>query len=605
MSSVAQRGLTGVERSASLFQEFTVSLMVCLATVVAVALALLDTPRDTRSMALTVFLPGAALMFGLALTDLARAREVRFARALIVTGLLWSLSALTSSRESLLYSVGHVSQWCVALAIVYLLLSYPTGQLAERADRALFACGALLLALLYLPTALIIHHFPSPSLWSNCTTGCPNNAFSLAHSTPAVVRDLVLPLREALTVALFAAVAVGVRRRARRAGPLLGRFYAPIAVFAVFQTAVWAVYFPLRAAAPESSALPIVSWIFVLSVPAVGLACGTGRLYRHFYAANALDRIAHNLRGGASPASVRRALVDALEDPSLRILQSFPDGSGAWVDESGSVAALADHPGDGVTEIASATRRIAIVHDPTLSADPFLIQIIGSYALAALENDRLSGELDSSREQLAESRLRRLTTEQSARQKIERDLHDGAQQRLVALRVKLELAATVLETKDPANARTIRALGEDVDTTIDEVRAFARGIYPALLAQTGLKPALRSATRDAPLPAVVRADRLGRYPAETEATVYFCCSEALQNACKHAAGATGVMISLWQDRQLHFEVRDDGAGFALQSTPYGTGLTNLSDRLAAVGGTMTIESAPGHGTVLGGSIPLA
>lgn len=605
MSSVAQRRLAGMDRSVLLAPEFTLSLTVCLATVVGAAWVLLDTPPSTRSIALPVLLPGAALMFGLGLSDLAGAREIRFARALIVAGLLWSVSALTASTTPIFYSVGHVSQWCVILAIAYVLLSFPTGRLAERADRALFAGGALLLGLLYLPTALLTNQFPNPSLWSNCTSGCTHNALSLAHSNPALIRDLVLPLRQVLTVLLFAAIAVAVIRRAQKAGPLLRRFYAPISAFAVFQTAVFAVYFPLRAVAPGSRVLPVVGWIFVLSLPVVGVACGAGRLYRHFYAANALDRIARNLRGGASPVQVRRALADALADPSLRILQSFPGDSGDWVDESGSLVTLAYDSGDGLTEIASATRRIAIVHDPALSADPFLIEIIGSYALAALENDRLSGELKTSREQLAESRRRRLTTEQSARQKIERDLHDGAQQRLVALRVKLELAATVLETKDPANAKTIRALGDDVDTTIDEVRAFARGIYPAMLAQTGLEQALRGASRDAALPAVVRVDRLGRYPPETEATVYFCCSEALQNACKHAAGATGVAISLWQDRRLNFEVRDDGAGFALESTPYGTGLTNLRDRLTAVGGTMTISSIPGHGTVLGGSIPLA
>ena len=108
----------------------------------------------------------------------------------------------------------------------------------------------------------------------------------------------------------------------------------------------------------------------------------------------------------------------------------------------------------------------------------------------------------------------------------------------------------------------------------------------------------------AALPATVRAERIGRYPPEIETTVYFSCSEALQNAAKHAESATGVTISVWQDRELHFEVRDDGAGFDVSTTPLGNGLTNLRDRLAAVGGTITLTSTPGQGTVLGGSIPL-
>jgi signal transduction histidine kinase len=257
-----------------------------------------------------------------------------------------------------------------------------------------------------------------------------------------------------------------------------------------------------------------------------------------------------------------------------------------------------------VTEVSSGNWRIAVVHDSALAADAPLVRSAGSYALAALENHSLTDELRRSLQDLAESRAGRVAAEQGTRRKIERDLHDGAQQRLVALRVKLELAATALEGRDPAHAGVIRALGEEVDATIDEVRSFARGIYPSLLAQTGLRQALCGASRDAALPTTVHAQRLARYPAEIEATVYFSCSEAMQNAGKHAHGATGVTISVWQDQALHFEVRDDGAGFDLQTTPYGTGLTNLSERLAAVGGTMTIQSAPGRGSVLGGSIPL-
>ncbi len=604
MTSIAERPRMAVATGTLSIKGFWISLALCLALVAGVGGALVDAPASTRDIALPVLILGATLMFGLGLADLARARELRFARALIVAGVLWSLSALTASDDPLRSSVGHVSQWFVVLAIVYVLLGYPSGQLANRTDRALFAGGALLLAVLYLPTALAAQQFPHPSLWSDCVSACPRNAFSLAHSTPAVVRDILIPSREVLTVSLFAAIAVTVIRRARNAGPLLARLYAPIAAFAAFQTVLFAAYFALRTAAPDSRAVSTMGWMFVLTLPAAGLACGTGRLYRHIYAANALDRIARTVRAGSSAVQVRRALSDALEDPSLRILHSSGGDSKAWVDDSGSPVSHADGDRAGVTEIAGDTQRIAIVHDPSLAEDRFLVQIAGSYALAALENDRLTGELHSSREELAESRTGRLVAEQSTRQKIERDLHDGAQQRLVALRVKLELAASALEAEDPEQARVIRALGDEVDATIDEVRAFARGVYPSLLAQTGLEQALRGASRDAPLPATVYARGLGRYPADLEATLYFSCLEALQNACKHARSATGVTISVWQDSRLHFEVSDDGDGFDLQTTPYGTGLTNLGDRLSAAGGTMTIRSTPGQGTILAGSIPL-
>jgi signal transduction histidine kinase len=573
-------------------------------TVVVVAWVLVGTPPRTRDIALPVFVSGAGAMFGLGLADMVRGRDGRFARALLVSGVLWSLSALTASDRPIAYSIGHVSQWCVYLAIAHLLLTYPSGRLADRSARALFAAGAWLLGLLFLPTALA-GEFPQPSLWSDCAPACPANAFSLTHSTPAAIAHVVVPLRDVLTVAVFTAIAALLIRRARNAEHLLGQLYAPVAASAVFVAFMFAVYFPLRAIAPNSGAVSVVAWILVLSLPAIAVGCGTGRLYRRIHAANVLDHVARSIAESASLGDVRAGLADALQDPSLRILHSFPGDSHAWVDESGQPVLL-DHvpPSQRITEVSSGEWRIAVVHDAALAEDPSLLETAGSYALTALENQCLTDELEGALHELADARASRLTVEQDTRQKIERDLHDGAQQRLVALRVKLGLAATTLANGGPAGAETLHALERDIDATIDEIRSLASGIYPPALARAGLREALRVARLTAALPTTVRAERIGRYPPEIETTVYFSCSEALQNAAKHAESATGVTISVWQDRGLHFEVRDDGAGFDVTATPLGKGLTNLSDRLAAVGGTIRLESAPGQGTVLGGSIPL-
>jgi signal transduction histidine kinase len=603
MSGVAQDALVGTGQARLPVSEFAISLAVALVTVAGVGLALAQTPLDARSVSLPVFVSGAGVMFGLGLTDISRGGELRFGRALLVTGFFWSLSALTASHGSLAYSVGHTSQWLAELAAVYLLLSYPSGRLRNDTQRTLFVGAALLAGLLFLPTVLV-GQFPHPSPWSTCGSTCPSNVFALRDSTPAVVSHVVLPVREVLLAVLLAAIAVAVMRRARNARPLLGQFYAPLAVVAIVQAVVFTVYFSLRAAAPSSTVVAVVSWIFVLSIPAIGLVCGAGRLDRRVQTATALERMARRLRHNANAADVRRALAEALKDPSLRILHSFPGDSRAWVDESGSPVAPADaDPADRVTHVSSGNWRIAIVHDASLADSRELVHTTGSYALARIEMSRLTDELRDSLDDLAESRASRLTAEQDTRQKIERDLHDGAQQRLVALRVKLGLAASRLADRDPAGAEMLHALEADVDATIDEVRALARGIYPPLLARTGLRDALRSASRGAALPTTVRAEGLGRYGADIETTVYFACSEALQNAVKHGGDATAVTISVWQDDGLHFEVRDDGVGFDLPTTPYGTGLSNLSDRLAAVGGTITIRSAPGHGTVLAGTIP--
>jgi signal transduction histidine kinase len=591
--------------SAFAVTELTLAVTASVTTVAVVTMVLVGTPARTRDVALPVFVLGAGAMFGLGLVEMVRGQGVRFARSLIVCGVLWALSALTASERPIPNSVGHVSQWFVNLAIAYLLLSYPSGRLADRTSRIVFAAGACLLGLLFLPTALL-GQYPDPSLWSTCTSACPHNTFSLTGSTPTVISGVVVPLREVLAVGLFGAIATLLMRRARNAEHPLGPLYAPVAALAVSVTLMFAVYFPLRAIAPDSDALSIVSWIFVLSLPAIALGCGTGRLHRRIHAANVFERVASTAAGSSSPADVRAGLADALQDPSLRILHSFPGDSSAWVDESGHPVPLAaSEPSQRITQVSSGSWRIAMVHDPVLAEDPSLLLSAGSYALATMENLCLTDELQQALHHLAASRASRLTAEQDTRQKIERDLHDGAQQRLVALRMKVALAATTLAGRDPLGAETLHALEHEIDATIDEIRSLASGIYPPLLARAGLREALRAASLAAALPTTVRVERIGRYSSEIETTVYFSCSEALQNAAKHATGATVVTMSVWEDRQLHFEVGDDGAGFDVATTPWGKGLINLTDRLSAVGGTIRVRSAPGQGTVLGGSIPLA
>jgi signal transduction histidine kinase len=595
-----------VQRRAALaISELPVWLTVSVATVTGVTWALASTPASTRNIALPVFVLGAGAMFGSGLADLSRARDIHVARALMVAGVLWSLSALAASQEPLASSAGHVSTWCGDLAIAYLLLSYPSGRLVDPTARALFVAATLLVGVLFLPTALLAQ-FPHPAPWTTCTEHCPHNAFLLGLSPPTLVLDLVYGLRDVLVVVLFAAIAAMLVRHARQAQHLLGQLYAPVAAFAVLQLAVFALYFPLRAAAPDSGLVLVLGWTFVFALPATGLACRTGRLYRRIRTANVLEHVARSLKDSRSAADVSLGLAGALQDPSLRILHSVPGDYRAWIDESGAPVLLAQAAADQqVTEVASGSWRIAVLHDGSMAEDRPLVLAAASYALTVLENHSLTGELRNSLQELAESRASRLTAEQDTRQKIERDLHDGAQQRLLALRLKLGLVASDLAGRDPAGAEALGALEVDVDAAIDDLRSLARGIYPYLLVGTGLREALRATGRSAAIPTRVLADRLGRYSPDIETTVYFSCSEALQNAAKHAVSATGVTISVWQDRDLHFEVRDDGEGFDVDTTPQGTGLRNLTDRLAAVGGTMRIESAPGHGTALSGSIPLS
>ena len=268
-------------------------------------------------------------------------------------------------------------------------------------------------------------------------------------------------------------------------------------------------------------------------------------------------------------------------------------------------------PGEGsaqaLTEICDGDLRIAaVIHDVALCDEPAFIDGARAYAVMTLDNHRLGEEAAALLTEVQDSRARIQATADEERRRIERDLHDGAQQRLVALRIKLELAAERIDGTDDGSAELIRRLGAELDDALDEVRSLARGIYPSPLADWGLVEGLRSAARHAALPTTVRAAGVrDRYPREIESAAYFCCLEAVQNVAKHAGGATAAVIELVDDGALRFEVRDDGAGFDERAASAGVGLTSMRDRLAAVGGELAIVSAPGKGTRVIGRVPLA
>jgi len=200
---------------------------------------------------------------------------------------------------------------------------------------------------------------------------------------------------------------------------------------------------------------------------------------------------------------------------------------------------------------------------------------------------------------------RRLVKAASAeRRKIERDLHDGVQQKLVALRIQLELALDLIESESVAGRR-LAGLGARFDDALDDLRLVAHGIYPPLLSDEGLVAALHEAARRSSVPLTVDLQDVGRFPEEHEAAVYYCCLEALQNVAKHAGDEAVATLRLWRDRRaVHFVVRDDGVGFVPSTHARGAGFTNMTDRMGAVGGALSVTSEPGEGTTVQGRITI-
>ena len=524
----------------------------------------------------------------------------RFGALLIAAGVCWFMANLSVSDHSLLYSIGRVSGWLVEVGLLYLVLSFPTGRLPGRVDRLLVGTAAVVVLTLYLPTALLVEQYPAPSPWSVCTDDCPDNAFMVSDSEPAFVGDVLVPLRELLTVALFAAATVWLALRIRRARHLLRRTLSPVLLVAGLRTGVLATAVATRHFAPDSRVVDVLVWMLALAVPTMSIAFLVGLARWRLFVVGAMQRLAADMPRHPSPDDLRRALADAFDDPGLEIVYWLEGGGGHWADANGRpVADPAPGSGRCLTVVRDGDQRVAaIIFDEALRDEQGFVDAATSYAVMTLENHRLTAQASQLLRQVAESRARIQATADDERRRIERDLHDGAQQRLVALRIKLELAAEQMD--DPT---LLRGLGDDVEEALDEIRDLARGIYPAPLADRGLVEGLRAAALRSALPTTVLAAGVRRYPREIESAAYFCCLEALQNAAKHA-GATAAVIDLSDNGALHAEVRDDGAGYAPERVAEGVGLTSMRDRIAAVGGAVAIRSSPGRGTRVTVEIPL-
>ena len=250
--------------------------------------------------------------------------------------------------------------------------------------------------------------------------------------------------------------------------------------------------------------------------------------------------------------------------------------------------------------------------EPLTAGDAELLDRLAEQAGLVLANARLTADLEARLMQIAQqagdlrsSRQRIVAAQDEERRRLERNIHDGAQQHLVALAVKLRLAKTALQ-KDPEHGR--RMLGEisgEVDAALDTLRSLALGIYPPLLEEQGIAAALAAQYLRSSLPVRMESDGIGRYPIELEAAVYFCTLEALQNAAKYARASAITIAFREQGWALEFSVTDDGVGFDPGSNGTGTGIQGIRDRISVFGGDAEIESSPGRGTIVRGRVPVS
>jgi signal transduction histidine kinase len=536
----------------------------------------------------------------------ARHRQTaRFGLLLIGAGAVWSVSALGESSESLPYSIGRVSAWLIFPLLIYLMLAFPRGRLAPGQDRALFGSTTALIALLYIGSALFVEAYPTHTPWATCLRDCPPNAFLVLGHEPAIIGNLVEPARELLGVLLLLAVTVSMARSLRAATELQRCASAPLVITSALSIAILSAFLVTRRAAPDSGAVEVLAWAWSLCVPAIAAGFLVGLVRRRLLLGDRLAELSVEFSRDPDAYQMRVALASKLDDPDLEVL--VPDHApGHWRDSLGRPTSRAAAVGRGraLTLVHRDGEPVAVLaHDPLLREDPDLLAALSSLLLGALQHRRLTSRLASSLEQLEDSRKRIARAADLERSRIERDLHDGAQQRLITMRIKLSLAEELAQDDPAAGVAAVHELGDELDLALEDLRSLAHGVYPSLLSDRGLEDALRGVVVESPMPISLQFRGVSRQPAEIETAVYFVCLEAVQNTIKHGAGATGVWITVAQHRLLSIEVRDDGPGFAPGVSGNG-GLRNMRDRVEAVGGQLTIDASPGHGTRILGAIPI-
>jgi signal transduction histidine kinase len=413
-----------------------------------------------------------------------------------------------------------------------------------------------------------------------------------------ISRAVVYGLLSAAATGVYAGIVLGIGTFVgHRSGPLL-TIAAAVTIALLFQ--------PLRHRAQLLANRLVYGQ---RATPYQALSDFAGDMAGQLDLAEAVDKMVSVL-AGATGADRTEAWIRV--GTELRLAAIWPHGSPL----SAAVTIGAD---DSLPAFEGVSRALAVRHggellgalslqkprnEPLTSTEDELMRHLASQAGLVLRNAALTAELRATIDDLRASRRRLVETQDAERQKIERNLHDGAQQQLIALTIHLGLLEESAD--DPAAVRElVTAVKTGVRAALDDLRDLARGIYPPLLADQGLVPALQTQARKASLPVEIDADGIGRYPQDAEAAVYFCTLEALQNITKYASASRAKVGLSCSDDSLRFTVSDNGTGFDIATIRYGTGLQGMADRLAALGGALRVRSQPGHGTILSGELPLA
>jgi signal transduction histidine kinase len=577
--AIAPPGRTGAVRHPNPWLLGAFALVGCAAPVRSIVLALTSDDVDLVQVVLLDWITVPFILAGL--VAWVRRPESRLGLLMIGGGFAAGLSALQLTHVDALYTIGAVFDVLPAALFLHVFLAFPDGRLRSRFERVLVgaayaaAIGLQLLKMsfgVFAPTSLL-------DLWS----------------LPEAARDV--QQIQLLSLSAICLVGVGfLASRRRESGRPRRRSLALLIDSFALGLVMIAILFVVGAFdGPAFREIQHTTLVVIGISPIVFLAgLLDARLGR-----SAVGDLLIELRPDPARSDLRDALARTLRDPSLGLVYWLPDFQ-TYVDQGGRAVAVSDENGRTATSIdRNGVHVAALLHDGALDQEPELLEAACAAAGITLENERLNAELRARLEELKGSRARVLEAGQKERQRLERNLHDGAQQRLVAL--SLELGLLEEQLTEPAARTRVDEARREITLSLEELRDVARGIHPAVLTGHGLAVALESIAARAAVPVRLSVEIEGRLPEQVEIAAYYVVSESLANVGKHAKATKATAKIVRVKGQVVVEIVDDGVGGA--DTERGSGLRGLADRVEALGGRLRVWTPVGGGTRVRAEIP--
>jgi signal transduction histidine kinase len=510
---------------------------------------------------------------------------------MVATGLLRFCEALFWSQDPVVFTVGHVFSYAYLVGIVYILLAFPSGRLETPLLRGLFWAAAIAAGPLQVAWLLTGGHAQAGSC-----ADCPENLLELTQAPELATVIQMGQVTIGLVVAAISMIVLVQRWRSASA-PL--RFaITPVIWAGVAVSAAQVLRWLSFALGVPLGRTPEVLLDLTLALMAVAFLVGVARTR---LARSAVADLVAELGHSPGPGELRAAVARALRDPSIAIIYWLPADE-RFVDSSGKPAAMPS--GDDprvVTMVEREGRRVAaLVHDPAVT-DESLVRAVAAAAGLQLENERLQAELRSQLGEVRASRARLVEATQEERRRIERDLHDGTQQRLVSVAMTLGLADAKVDTDAGAARRLITDARDGLSAALEELRELSQGIHPGILTERGLNKAVDELALRMHVPVEVDVELSERLPTPVETAAYYVISEALTNVAKHAHATRARVRVARKDGRVLITISDDGQGGA--DVRGGSGLRGLRDRVEALGGRLALASPAGEGTSIEVEIP--